>query len=76
PFICLGHCGNTLSEQFSVCDVCKTNKKTIAEEKLIEFEKNIDELIPTLTSMKKEDSHLYNKKQKRRQINRLLLHLI
>jgi hypothetical protein len=63
PFICLGHCGNTLSEQFSVCDVCKTNKKTIAEEKLIEFEKNIDELIPTLTSMKKEDSHLYNKKQ-------------
>jgi len=27
------------------------------------FEKNIDELIPTLTSMKKEDSHLYNKKQ-------------
>lgn len=63
PFICLGDCGNTLVEQFSVCDVCKLSKKTIIEEKLIEFEKNIDELIPTLTSMKKEDSHLYNKKQ-------------
>jgi len=62
PFICLGNCGNTLVEQFSVCDVCKLSKKTIIEEKLIEFEKNIDELIPTLTSMKK-DSHLYNKKQ-------------
>lgn len=63
PFICLGHCGNTLVEQFSVCDVCKLSKKTIAEEKLIEFENNLDELIPNLTSMKKEDSHLYNKKQ-------------
>ena len=62
PFICLGHCGNTLVEQFSVCDVCKLSKKTIAEEKLIEFENNLDELIPNLTSMKK-DSHLYNKKQ-------------
>jgi len=63
PFICLGHCGNTLVEQFSVCDVCKSSKKTIIEEKLIDFENNLDELITNLTSMKKEDSHLYNKKQ-------------
>ena len=47
--ICLGHCGNTLVEQFSVCDVCKLSKKTIIEEKLIDFEKNLDELIPNLS---------------------------
>jgi hypothetical protein len=59
----LESCGNTLVDQFSVCDVCKKTKKSIIEEKLIEFEKSLDDLIPTLTSMKKEDSHLYNKKQ-------------
>ena len=63
PHICLGTCGNTLETEFSVCDVCKNNPKTMAEEKLIEFEKGLDDLVPTLTSMKKEDSYLYNKKQ-------------
>jgi len=63
PFICLGTCGNTLETEFSVCDVCKNNPKSMAEEKLIEFEKGLDDLIPTLNSMKKEDSHKYNKKE-------------
>jgi hypothetical protein len=63
PYICLGTCGCTLETQFSVCDVCKKNPKSMAEEKLIDFEKTLDDLIPTLTSMKKEDSYLYNKKQ-------------
>ena len=63
PFICLGTCGNTLETEFSVCDVCKNNPKSMAEEKLIEFEKGLNDLIPTLTSMKKEDSHKYNKKE-------------
>ena len=63
PFICLGNCGNTLETEFSVCDVCKNNPKSMAEEKLIEFEKGLNDLIPTLTSMKKEDSHKYNKKE-------------
>ena len=63
PFVCLGTCGNILETEFSVCDVCKNNPKTMAEEKLIEFEKGLDDLIPTLTSMKKEDSFKYNKKE-------------
>ena len=71
PLICLGTCGNTLATEFSVCDVCKTKPKTMAEEKLIEFEKGLDDLIPTLTSMKKEDSYLYNKKQIRMIATRL-----
>ena len=63
PMVCLGTCGNTLEIEFSVCDVCKNNPRTMAEEKLIEFEKGLDDLIPTLTSMKKEDSYKYNKKE-------------
>ena len=63
PFVCLGTCGNTLVKEFSVCDVCKNNPKSMAEEKLIEFEKGLDELCSNLTSMKTEDSYLYNKKE-------------
>jgi hypothetical protein len=63
PLVCLGTCGNILETEFSVCDVCKNHPKSMAEEKLIEFEKGLDDLIPTLTSMKKEDSFKYNKKE-------------
>ena len=62
PFICIGTCGNILTKEFSICDVCKKTKKLTAEEKMIEFEKNLDTIIETLTD-KKEDYLKYNKKQ-------------
>ena len=63
PYICLGNCGCRLPTQFSVCDVCKLNPKNSAEEIMLEFEKNLDELVEELDQMKPEDSFKYNKKQ-------------
>lgn len=63
PFVCLGNCGCKLPTQFSVCDVCKLNPKNSAEEIMLEFEKNLDELVEELDQMKPEDSFKYNKKQ-------------
>jgi len=63
PYVCLGNCGSMMANQFSVCDVCKLKPKNSAEEIMFEFEKNLDELIEDLDSMKPEDSFKYNKKQ-------------
>ena len=63
PYICLGNCGCRLPIQFSVCDVCKLNPKNSVEEIMLEFEKNLDELVEELDQMKPEDSFKYNKKQ-------------
>ena len=63
PYICLGNCGCRLPTQFSVCDVCKLNPKNSAEEIMLEFEQNLDELVEELDQMKPEDSFKYNKKQ-------------
>jgi len=63
PYVCLGNCGCKLPTQFSVCDICKLNPKNSAEEIMLEFEKNLDELVEGLEQMKPEDSIKYNKKQ-------------
>ena len=63
PYVCLGNCGCKLPTQFSVCDVCKLKPKNTAEEIMLEFEKNLDELVGELEQMKPEDSFKYNKKQ-------------
>jgi len=63
PYVCLGNCGCKLPTQFSVCDICKLKPKNTAEEIMLEFEKNLDELVGELEQMKPEDSFKYNKKQ-------------
>jgi len=63
PYVCLGNCGCKLPVQFSVCDVCKLKPKNSTEELMLEFEKNLDDLIEGLEQMKPEDSVKYNKKQ-------------
>ena len=63
PYVCLGNCGCKLPVQFSVCDVCKLKPKNSTEELMLEFEKNLDNLIESLEQMKPEDSVKYNKKQ-------------
>lgn len=63
PYVCLGNCGCKLPTQFSVCDICKLKPKNTAEELMLEFEKNLDELVEGLEQMKPEDSFKYNKKQ-------------
>ena len=52
-----------LEKEFSVCDVCKLKPKTSVEEKLLEFEKNLDETVANLTSMTPDDSYKYTKKE-------------
>jgi len=54
---------STLTNQFSVCDVCKLKPKSSAEEIMLEFQENLDEHVEQLERMKKEDGHKYNKKQ-------------
>lgn len=62
-YICLGSCGMELEKEFSVCDVCKLKPKSSVEEKLLEFEKNLDDIVADLTSMTPDDSYKYTKKQ-------------
>jgi hypothetical protein len=62
-YICLGSCGLELDREFSVCDVCKLKRKSSVEEKLLEFEKNLDETVANLTSMTPDDSYKYTKKE-------------
>lgn len=62
-YICLGSCGLELDREFSVCDVCKQKPKSSVEEKLLEFEKNLEETVANLTSMTQDDSYKYTKKE-------------
>jgi hypothetical protein len=62
-YICLGSCGLELEKEFSVCDVCKLKPKTSVEEKLLEFEKNLEDTVANLTSMTPDDSYKYTKKE-------------
>ena len=62
-YICLGSCGLELEKEFSVCDVCKLKPKTSVEEKLLVFEKNLDETVANLTNMTPDDSYKYTKKE-------------
>ena len=63
PYICLGKCGCTLSTQFTICDICKKAPKSLAEERILEFEKNLPAIIGRMSSLTPEEGAKYNKKQ-------------
>lgn len=61
PKICLGGCGNTLSETHSYCDACKkTPKKISIAEDIGKFENNISEFLQTFQGLKPEEEINYN----------------
>jgi hypothetical protein len=63
PKICLGGCGYELENEFSVCDACKQNPKTLREEKKVEFEENIDEYIKSIDEFTDEIANKLTKQQ-------------
>lgn len=64
PFLCVGGCGKQLVEQGSICSNCDHKKEKKSHiEKIVDFEKNLEELMDNIIEIKKEDEYKFNKKQ-------------
>ena len=64
PFLCQGGCGFELEEESSTCKKCEKTKDTPrAIEKMIEFEKDLDNIVENLSIITHEMTDNYNRKQ-------------